>query len=147
MGKAGMAGKGRDMSKTNEFHLRTARKMDGETVTRALRAAGVDADVTADEERFAHGLIVSETLARDAWNHDTGANDCEGRCAPGTQHMTWDSLNEGQRAAYRRAMAEFMKKAQYDQMIAKEVIEVAVMDSTFPSVALEMDQTARERKA
>ena len=119
---------------TQGYYFETATEMTEPELRLVLERAGVQA-VDARLTTVNHnGVIITETLAKGIWNHETGYDQCNGGCnGQAKSHTGWDRLSPEQRGAFTRRLAEFMDHSRADQFSAAESI---ADDAGFESVAL-----------
>ena len=107
-----------------------------------LAAAGVDATIEG-ETYEADGVGITDARIRDAWNHDTGVNGCDGSCNGADAHRDWRSLSEAQRRTYAEAACRFMSAQQYEYMLPGESLTEREL-TLFAGIALSSDEPENE---
>ena len=115
-------------------------ELSNQQLTDILQAAGIEASVEDGAPYQADGVAITTARIREAWNHDTGANECGGRCGEGIAHLDWDELSPEQRKAYGEAACRFMSAQQYEYMLPTETLSDRELD-LFNDVALSRDDT------
>ena len=120
---------------TSAYYFETTTNMTEQELKLTLEKAGIK---TTDARRTTlnnDGIIMTETLAKGIWNHETGFNDCNETCKDQTQkHTEWDQLSAEQRDSFSQRLAEFLENSRVEQFSTLESME---NDEEFAKVAIE----------
>ena len=88
------------------------------------------------------GVLVSESIVKDAWEYKTGYRHCDGSCRQkGLSHVPWDELSKQQKHTFGDIMAGFMDGQNSERFVVEdEIMEQEDEDQpTFGGIALTRD--------
>ena len=108
----------------NQIHLELDRAIDPELVRKALEDAGITALACQPANPEHSGYILTEEMAKTAWEQESGYSHCRGQCSHETdRHRPWDELEEDQKHAFLEHYAEFIEEARTDDLILSELLD------------------------
>ena len=121
------------MTATQHLYLDLGQLTDPERVLAALRAADIHPDDYRPVSRNNTGHIVTDLLAQGIWDHESGAQECQGNCPPERRHLTWDQLTQDQKVAFTANYARFLTNCTSDELLLNTLLE---NEDLFEQVAL-----------
>ena len=112
--------------------------MTPEELNEKLAQAGLQPAGTRKVAPIHDGLTMSDSLAGGIWDHETGANRCNGGCRQnGVSHVSWKDLDKSRQETFSEALAEVLNEYRAQHFDARVCLQD--MDG-FEGVALTWDE-------
>ena len=98
-----------DLVLESDIYIETVGPVDQSQLRKFLEGQGHKVLDIRNVSSNQDGIILTDHLLQDHWEHDTSQRMCTGQCA-GTdrQHVSWEKLSESQRRIFANAMASFL---------------------------------------
>ena len=106
------------------FHIET-QDTSPENITNILQAAGLKVNAVRTVTQNHDGIILTETLIKGIWNHETGQAQCKSTEQNPCNHREWDQLSENQQETFTRRLAEFLEYNRQEYLEASTLLEDA----------------------
>ena len=116
------------------FHIET-QDTSPEDITTALQGAGLKVNAVRTVTQNHDGIILTETLIKGIWNHETGQAQCKSNEQNPCNHREWDQLSEDQQETFARLLAEFLEYNRQEYLVASTLLEDA---EDFTNVRLQL---------
>ena len=92
----------------DRFYLELDSATDPAAIRKALADAGITVPLCQAATQQHNGYILTEQMARTAWEEDSGYSRCQGECRDQEdRHHSWDELDQFQKDAYLKNYAMF----------------------------------------
>ena len=107
---------------TTNFYIET-QGANPENIKTALQTAGLKVHDVRTVTQNNDGIILTETLTRGIWNHETGQAQCKGTRQRPCDHREWTELSPDQQHTFATLLAEFLEYQRQEYLVTSTLLE------------------------
>ena len=108
------------MNKIQTFHITLENPTDPDVLRNILKTAGINVKTIQDVTQLHDGYALTNTLAKDLWERETGQSDCAERnpmgCERRPKHTRWETLDGDQKREFMKRYVQFLEDCREEEL-------------------------------